>query len=91
MKIPTKQEYFKQLRSNKEYLSLLKKFPDDVERRQAINVVEHVAGNLFEALLMSAAAIKQNPEAAEKISQALKTGEGIIKESDGSPIEPKEK
>lgn len=91
MKIPTKQEYFKQLRSNKEYLSLLKKIPDSTERKTAINTVEHIVGSLFDALSMVSAVAKENPEAAEKISQALKTGDGIIKESDGAPIEPKEK
>jgi len=91
MKTPKKQDYFKQLRSNKEYLSLLKKIPDAAERKQAINTVEHIVSSLFDALMMANVEAKKNPEAEEKISQALKTGDGIIKESDGSPIEPKEK
>jgi hypothetical protein len=91
MKIPTKQEYFKQLRSNKEYLSILKGIPDAAERKKAINTVEYIIGSLFEAFTMSKISSKENPEAEEKISQALKTGDGIIKESDGAPIEPKEK
>lgn len=91
MKLPTKQEYLKKLKSNSDYLSLLKKIPDSDERKRAIYTVEHIVGNLFDALMMASISSNENPEASEKISKALKTGDGIIKESDGAPIEPKEK
>lgn len=90
MKI-SKQEYLKELRSNKEYLDLLKKLPEASERKKVISTVEYITGNLFDALMMINSSLQENPEASEKISQALKTGNGIIKESDGAPIEPKEK
>jgi len=86
MKIPTKQEYFKMIRSNPEYLSLLKKIPEADERRKAIHTVEYIAGSIFDALLMISADASKNPEVSEKISAAMKTGDGIIKENDGSPI-----
>ena len=86
MKTPTKQEYFKILRSNPEYLSLLKKIPEANDRKKAINIVEYVAGNIYDALIMMNASSKQNPEILDKISEALKTGDGIIKENDGSSV-----
>ncbi|NBO99486.1 MAG: hypothetical protein EBU90_05065 [Proteobacteria bacterium] len=86
MKTPTKQEYFKILRSNPEYLSLLKKIPEAHERKKTINIVEYVAGNIYDALIMMNASSKQNPEILDKISEALKTGDGIIKENDGNPV-----
>lgn len=86
MKIDSKNEYFKKLRSKPEYLEALKKVPSAEERRQIIATVEHIAGNLFEALAFAAGTMREDPQIAQQISEALKTGDGIIKESDGMPI-----
>jgi hypothetical protein len=86
MKIDSKNEYFKKLRSKPEYLAALKQVPSAEERRQIIATIEHIAGNLFEALSSVAASMREDPQIAQQISEALKTGDGIIKESDGMPI-----
>jgi hypothetical protein len=85
-KIPTKEEYFKKLRSNEGYIAVLKKAPDEETRKRIISTVEHVAGSLFDGILPVLGSLKSDPEAASKISEALKTGIGIIKENDGAPI-----
>jgi hypothetical protein len=86
MKIPTREEYFKKLRSNSDYLAALKQAPTDADRKKIIGVVEHIVGTMFDALLPTLSVIKSDPDAAQKITEALKTGDGIIKESDGAPI-----
>jgi len=86
MKIPTKEEYFRTLRSDPRYSSALKQVSTDTDRKKIIGIIEHVAGTLFEALVPALGAANSDPEAAQKISEALKTGVGIIKESDGAPI-----
>ena len=85
MKIPTQEEYFKKLRSDPLYISLLKKASPE-ERKKIINTVEYVAGSMLEALSVGMGAMNSDPEMAQEIVEALKTGDGIIKESDGSPI-----
>lgn len=92
MKIPTREEYFKKLRSDPLYLALLKKAPAE-ERKQIINTVEYVAGTMLEALTLGVGAMKEDPQTAQDLIEALKTGSGIIKESDGTPIakKPEEK
>ena len=85
MKIPTQEEYFKKLRSNPIYVSLLKKASPE-ERKKIINTVEYVAGSMLEALSIGVSAMNSDPETAKEIVEALKTGDGIIKESDGAPI-----
>jgi len=86
-KIPTREEYLKQLRNHKDYLAVLKKAPSIDERIKIISMVEHIAGSLFDGVIPVLGTLKSDPSASEKISEALKTGEGIIKESDGSPLE----
>jgi hypothetical protein len=92
--IPTKEEYFKKFRSNPDYQAILKAAPAH-ERKQIINTVERVAATMLEALSMLAVNANQDPAASQQIIEALKTGDGIIKESDGAPInskhEPEEK
>ncbi len=90
MKIPTKEEYFKHLRSDKEYQAVLKAAPPE-ERKRIIGTVETVMTSMIEAFTMMAAQAKEDPAAAKEVAEALKDGVGIIKESDGSPIRPKEK
>jgi hypothetical protein len=90
MKIPTKEEYFKKLRSDKDYQSLLKAAPSD-ERQRIINTVETVMSSMFEAFSLMASNAKGDPNIAKEVTEALKTGVGIIKESDGSPIAPEKK
>ena len=90
-KIPTKEEYFKALRNHKAYAAILKKAPDAATRKQIISTVEHIAGSLFDGVIPVMMTASANPEGAEKISEALKTGDNIIKESDGAPIAPKSK
>jgi hypothetical protein len=85
MKIPTQEEYFKKLRSNSMYVSLLKSASPE-ERKKIINTVEYVAGSLLEALSVGVSTMNSDPEMAKEIVEALKTGDGIIKESDGAPI-----
>lgn len=86
--IKTKDDFFKTLRSNEAYTSILKALETKEERQNLINTVEYVTGNLFDALSFVTAQMNSNPEAEKQILDALKTGEGIIKESDGSVITP---
>lgn len=86
--IKTKDDFFKMLRSNEAYTSILKALKTKEERQNLINTVEYVTGNLFDSLSFVTAQMNSNPEAEKQILDALKTGEGIIKESDGSVITP---
>ncbi len=90
MKLPTKQEYFKRLRNDKDYQAVLKAAPPE-ERQRIIGTVETFMNSMLEAFTMMAAQAKEDPEAAKEIAEALKAGVGIIKESDGSPLRSKEK
>lgn len=92
MKIPSKEECFRKLKSDPAFLSLLKKAPLE-ERKQIINTIDHVAGSLFDALMFVRSQANTNSEASQEILEALKTGDGIIKESDGAPMakKPEEK
>lgn len=85
MRIPTQEEYFKKLRSDPTYISLLKKASLD-ERKKIINTVEYIAGSMLSALTAGFSSVGSDPESAKELIEAMKTGEGIIKESDGSPI-----
>ena len=84
-KIPTKEEYLKSLRSNADYLAVLKAASAE-ERKQIIDTVEHVTTVMLESLTMISAQTQQDPKLAQQIIEAMKTGEGIIKENDGSPV-----
>lgn len=86
MKYPTKEEYLKTLRENVAYSDVLKKAETKEDRKRIINTVEYIAGNLFDALSIMMSTANSNPEVEKEILEALKTGEGIIKESDGNPI-----
>lgn len=88
MKFSTKEEYIKILRENSVYSSILKKAKTKEERKKIIDTVEYIAGGLFDAISYSVSSINENPETEKEILEALKTGEGIIKESDGNPIKP---
>lgn len=90
-KIPTKEEYLKTLRNHKIYSTIIKKAPDDATRRQIISTVEYVANAMFDGIIPVLSTASSNPEAASQISEALKTGDNIIKESDGAPIAPQPK
>lgn len=90
MKIPTKQEYFKKLRDNKDYQAVLKSAPPE-ERKRIIGTVETFMNSMLEAFTMMASHAEQDPAVAKEIAEALKDGVGIIKESDGSPIRSKDK
>jgi hypothetical protein len=85
-KIPTKDDYLKQLRSNEAYQAILKKAPDQEMRKRIISQVEYFASSMFDGIMPVLSSLKADPAAAEKISEALKSGTGIIKESDGAPI-----
>jgi len=69
---------------------VLKAAPPE-ERKRIIGTVETVMTSMIEAFTMMAAQAKEDPAAAKEVAEALKDGVGIIKESDGSPIRPKEK
>lgn len=84
-KIPTKEEYLKSLRSNADYLAVLKAASAE-ERKQIIDTVEYVTTVMLESLTMISAKTQQDPKLAQQIIEAMKTGEGIIKENDGSPV-----
>lgn len=90
MHIPTKEEYFKKLRSDKDYQAVLKAAPPE-ERRRIIGTVETFMNSMLEAFTMMASTAQQDPAAAKEFTEALKDGINIIKESDGSPIPPQEK
>jgi len=81
-----KNDYLKKLRTHSDYLAILKTISDVKERKRAIDVVEEVAGGLFDAIFNVVAKTKQDPTIIQQITEALKTGEGIIKESDGLPV-----
>jgi len=90
MRIPTKDEYFKKLKSDKDYQAMLKAAPAD-ERKKIINTVDTVMSSMFDVFSTIAIQMKQDPSVAKKIEEVLKDESNIIKESDGSPITPKEK
>jgi len=90
MRIPTKEEYFKKLRSDKDYQSLLKAAPPD-ERRKIIGTVETLMNSMLDAFTFMASTAQENPDVAKEIAEVLKGGGNIIKESDGAPLTPKEK
>jgi hypothetical protein len=85
-KIPTRDDYLKQLRSNEAYQAILKRAPDQDTRKRIVANVEHFARSMFDGVMPVLAALKSDPEGAAKISEAIKSGVGIIKESDGAPI-----
>lgn len=82
----SKEEFIRYLNSDKQYFSVFKAFPDATERKKAKTQVENFAAVMFDALMPALAAMAEDPEAISKISEALKTGEGIIRENDGAPI-----
>lgn len=90
MKLPTKDEYFKKLRSDKEYQAILKMAPAE-ERKKIAGTVEMVVSSMFDAFSTVAARMKQDDNFAKEVESALKDGTSIIKESDGSPLASKEK
>lgn len=85
MKISSKEEYFTAIRKNDLFRSALDKVSER-ERHQIMATVEHIAGSLFEAIIPVIAQAKEDPQVAKDLSEALKSGGSIIKESDGSPI-----
>lgn len=85
-KLLTKAEYLTQLNTDKLYYNLLKSIPDVEERKRVKARIESFATTMYDALLPVFSSAQQDPEMLSKISEALKTGDGIIKESDGSPI-----
>jgi uncharacterized protein YutE (UPF0331/DUF86 family) len=85
-KIPTKKEYLDKLRNDKQYASLIKKIETKEERQQILARVEYFAATMFDAVAMALSNVKQDPEGAKKISEALKTGDNIIKENSGEPL-----
>lgn len=85
-KIPTKNDYLNQLRNDPSYKALIKRVESKDERRQIISRVEYFATTLFDSIMPGLAQLKQDPATTAKISEALKTGDNIIKESSGGPI-----
>lgn len=79
------EEYLKILRSDPTHTSLLKQVPAP-DRKKVINTVEHITQSLFESLALVMGEMNSNPDVLQEIEEALKDGNGIIKESDGSPI-----
>ena len=84
--IGSKEELLKRFRDDPEVAAVLKKAPNALDAAKALKTVEYMLGTLYEAIVPAMAQMKQDPAAVTKISEALKSGEGIIKESDGSPI-----
>ena len=87
----TKNDYFKMLQSNPEYVEIMKRFSNEAEREKIKNTVESFASTFFDALSTVVSTISSNPEIENQITEALKTGDGIIKESDGSPLQADQK
>jgi len=86
-KIPTKEETLKKIKSDPSFMSVLKKASIE-ERKQILATIDHVAGSFFDAM-MFVAANKEAAERSEDLQAAMKTGDGIIKENDGSPLNSK--
>ncbi len=86
-KIPTKEEALKKIKSDPSFMLVLKKAPAE-ERKQILATIDHVAGALIDSILFVAANQKGNGS-SEDLEQAMKNGDGIIKENDGSPINQK--
>jgi hypothetical protein len=86
MKHQTKDEYLKALRTNPSYSAVLKKASTKEERQKIINTVEYIVGNLFDVIHLAMGQMNSDPAIEKQIFEALKTGDGIIKESDGSPV-----
>jgi len=83
----TKEEILKKLKSEPEFMRVLKKAPGE-ERKQILATIEYIAGSFFDAM-MFVAANKEAAERSEDLQAAMKTGDGIIKENDGSPLNSK--
>lgn len=90
MKIPTKDEYFKKMRSDPDFLSLLKRASTQ-ERKQILSTIEYFAESMYDMMIEAMASTVSNPGISNEIDEALKNGVNIVKESDGSPITPKQK
>jgi len=89
MKIPTKQEYLKKLRLNRDYLAILKKTPED-QRKKIIGIVESIIEPLYDGIVLGINTANKNPEIAQQLSESLENDNNIIKESDGQPIKSKQ-
>jgi len=87
-KIPTKEELLKKLKSEREFVDVLKKAPEN-ERKQILSAIDYIAGSMIDAFFYVAANPTENDK-SEGLDKAMKTGDGIIKENDGSPINLKE-
>jgi len=90
MKTQNLEDYLKNLRSDPTHAALIKKVPQE-ERKKVINLVEYITSTLFESMTLAMSAAASDPEISQQLTEALKDGNGIIKESDGSPIVSTEK
>ena len=86
VKLPTKVEFLTKLSTDKTYYNLIKSLPDVEERKRVKAQIENFASTMYDAILPIFSATEQDPNLLSKISEALKTGDGIIKENDGSPF-----
>ena len=82
----TKEDFFKHLSQDPAFSRLMSSLPDDDTRKRVAGDVRGFVGPLFDAIFPAWAAVSSDPTASAKISEALKTGVDIIRESDGSPI-----
>ena len=82
----TKDSLIKRLRSDPMYKKALGMAKDDAERKRIIAITEGMITNIVEAIIPIAGIVKQDPNIANELKQALKSGMSVIKERDGSSI-----
>ena len=84
--IGSKEDLLRHFYADPQVAEVLKRSTNEVDKLRAMRTVEYFLGTMYDAVIPALAKMKEDPAAAAQISEALKTGEGIIKESDGSPI-----
>lgn len=84
----TKEELIRRLRTDPMYRDALKMARTDAERRRIIATAEGFLSSFVETMIPVAAKIKQDPDLAAQLQEAVRTGE-VVKESDGKPVADK--
>ena len=82
----TKEDFFEHLSRDPAFSRLMSSLGDETQRRRVAADVRSFVGPLFDAIFPAFVEVTRDPAASTALSEALKSGEGIIRESDGAPI-----
>ena len=82
----TKEDFFEHLSRDPAFSRLMSSLGDDGLRGRVSADVRSFVGPIFDALFPAFFEVHTDPAARDALSEALKSGEGIIRESDGAPI-----